>query len=143
MNWFHKLMLVLLLFIAMLSFMVWRSSKAQLDLVTDTYYEEEIKYQDRIDQTSNSDALQKQVKIERVDKNLVLTFPQGINANEVNGDINLYFAANKKNDKKISLLLDSNLTQQINMEGRSGNYAVQISWHYQNKSYYTEQKVIF
>ncbi|MBK7764515.1 MAG: FixH family protein [Bacteroidetes bacterium] len=141
MNWFHKLMLVLILFIAMLSFMVWRSSKAKLDLVTDNYYEEELKYQDRIEHTANNDDLQEQVNIEKLEDNLIISFPDNISIQEVSGKVNLYFAANKANDKSFDLLLDQNHKQRIDIDNRSGNYTIQISWQYQNKTYFTEKKI--
>jgi hypothetical protein len=143
MNWFQKMMLVLLLFIGMLSYMVYRSNKVQLDLVTDTYYEEEIRYQHRIDDMANADQLQQQVVIEKKEKDLHIAFPAGMENEKIKGKVGLYFAADKNKDKEIDLSPDESLQQNISMSGMRGMYAIQVSWQYNGKSFYTEKKIMF
>ena len=63
MNWFYRMMLLLLAFISMLMYFTIRSVNAPLPLVTEKYYEEEIKYQDKIDKISNSKTMNQQIDI--------------------------------------------------------------------------------
>lgn len=143
MNWFQKMMLALVLFIGMLSYMVYRSNKVQLDLVTDKYYEEEIRYQHRIDDRANADQLQHEVIIKKKEKDLRIAFPAGMEKDKIKGKVGFYFAADKNKDKEIALSPDDSLQQNISIAGMRGLYAIQVSWQYKGKSFYTEKKIMF
>ena len=49
MNWFHYIIITLIAFVGMLTYFAVRSVNTPLDLVTEKYYEEELKFQDKID----------------------------------------------------------------------------------------------
>ncbi|HNB81580.1 MAG TPA: FixH family protein [Chitinophagaceae bacterium] len=143
MNWFQKLMLALVLFIAMLSYMVYRSSKAKLDLVTDKYYEEEIKYQDHINRVTQSDSLQTPLQIAKDGDEVMIHFPAGLNYKSIQGKLNFYFPADRNKDEMVSLQPDSSGTQSIQCAGKKGLYTVKVNWQYEGKAYYSEKKIFF
>ncbi len=141
MNWFHKLMIVLLAFIAMMTYFAVRSIQTPLDLVTDKYYEEEVKYQTRIDHISNDKQMADNVKIRVENEYLQIIFPASILADRVNGTIKLYYAADRRKDQEFKLSIHEVNTQRIDVSKLNGAYSVQIEWSYLNKTYYTEQKL--
>ena len=53
-NWGTGIAITLVLFIGLMSFMVFKSTQQRFDLVSENYYEEELNYQEVIDQKRNS-----------------------------------------------------------------------------------------
>ena len=51
MNWGYKILMVYVIFIAGILLLVFKSSSQNQDLVTEDYYEQELKYQQKIDET--------------------------------------------------------------------------------------------
>lgn len=143
MNWFHKLMLVLLAFVSMMVYFAVRSVQTPLDLVTEKYYEAELKYQDRIDQISNDQQLTEKVKISVVDRMLHIEFPSTVKGQEVKGVVKMYYPADQRKDREIPLNLQGSNAQQIDVSALQGAYSIQVDWTYLDKSFYTEQKMFF
>jgi hypothetical protein len=54
MNWGYKIAITFILFGALIIFMVVKSFQQNIDLVTDDYYQEELKYQQQIDKLENT-----------------------------------------------------------------------------------------
>ncbi len=142
MNWFHKIMLVLTAFVAMLVYFAVKSSKAQLDLVTEKYYEEELKFQERIDKHNNENALTESVAISTDNGKLIIKFPQSDTSQSI-GFIKLYCPSNSKNDAQIPLQLNTEGEQYIDISDRKGMYAIQVDWTQNNTSYFKEKKLFF
>jgi hypothetical protein len=141
MNWFHKLMIVLVAFIAMMTYFAVRSIQTPLDLVTEKYYDEEVKYQTRIDNISNDKQLTDKVKIGIENEHIQISFPTSIQSANVDGKIKLYYAADRNKDQEFKLNITENNMQRIDVSTLKGAYSVQIDWTYLDKSYYTEQKL--
>ena len=143
MNWFHKLMLVLIAFVSMMVYFAVRSVKTSLPLVTEKYYEEEIKYQDKIDKQQNEISLNDKLAISTQDNKLMITLPETYKASAVTGNVKLYFAADEKKDKDIPLNIVNGNAQEIDVTGIKGLYTVQVDWSYESKNYFTEKKIFF
>ena len=56
-NWGFGIVVAAGLFVAFILNLVYQCSQQQVDLVTDKYYEKELKYQEQIDQEKNTLAL--------------------------------------------------------------------------------------
>ena len=138
-NWYHKIMLVLALFVAMMIYFAVRSVNTPLELVTDKYYEAEINYQDRINNTDNALALDEQPRVSTKDGYLIVQFPASMK--DANGTLKFYFAANSAQDKEYPIRLDANGTQQIDISKRHGAYRIQLSWTHDGKAYFSESKL--
>ena len=64
-SWGYKITLVYIAFVAGMGFLVFKASSQKFDLVTKDYYEQELKYQQVIDQAANSSRLSEPVTIEQ------------------------------------------------------------------------------
>jgi hypothetical protein len=53
-SWGYKIMFVYIAFVAGMGFLVFKASSQKFDLVTKDYYDQELKYQQVIDQAANS-----------------------------------------------------------------------------------------
>ncbi|MGL6269890.1 MAG: FixH family protein, partial [Chitinophagaceae bacterium] len=67
-NWGYKIAVFYLVFIAGIMFLVIKSSRQQMDLVTTDYYAQELKYQDKIDQSKRADGLSEPIRHEVSEK---------------------------------------------------------------------------
>lgn len=141
MNWFHKLMLVLTAFVSMMVYFAVRSVQTPLDLVTENYYQEELKHQDKMDKADNYARLENKVKISNEPGQLKVAFPTDLKATSLTGTVKLYYAGDKSKDAEMDLKLDETGVQIIDVSGRSGAYSVQVNWQSGQESYYTETKL--
>lgn len=139
-NWFHLMMTVMLLFVSMLVYFVIGSSRANLDLVTDKYYEEELQFQQKINRTQNANNLTQGVALKNENGYLLITFPEKFQQKEIAGTIKMYYAPDKKGDRTFSLHT-ANASFKIPIENLKGKYAVQLAWTCDQQEYYTEQPV--
>ncbi|MBL7765997.1 MAG: FixH family protein [Chitinophagaceae bacterium] len=141
MNWFHKLMLTLTAFVGLMVYFAVRSVNTRIDLVTEQYYEAELDYQTRINNTSNNDTLSQKIKIESVNEKIRLVFPSYLQPKDVSGKITMYYAADRQRDKDFTVSLNEQGMQEIQTPGMRGAYTLLLDWKYQNQSYYSEQKI--
>ena len=63
-NWGYKILIVYLMFAAGMLTMVYLTTQENRDLVSDNYYEEELAYQEIIDQSSRTAKLSAAVEVE-------------------------------------------------------------------------------
>jgi hypothetical protein len=134
-------MLVLLAFVAMMTYFVVRSVQTPLDLVTEKYYEAEIKYQDRIDDISNEKQMKDKVEIGLNNQQVEIQFPENIQSSDVKGKVKFYYAADSKKDKEFELDVKTGNKQLIDVSTLRGAYSIQIDWKYLDKTYYNEKKL--
>jgi nitrogen fixation protein FixH len=136
-------MLVLVAFVSMMIYFAVRSVKTSLPLVTEKYYEEEIKYQDKINKQQNESSLEQKLVISSQNNKLFITVPETYQASSVTGNVKLYFPADEKKDKEIPLNIVNGNIQEIDVTGLKGLYTVQVDWNYESKDYFTEKKIFF
>ena len=53
-SWGYKIAFVYIIFVAGIGFLVFKASSQKFDLVTKDYYDQELKYQEVIDQAANT-----------------------------------------------------------------------------------------
>jgi hypothetical protein len=139
-NWGTKIAMVYLLFVAGMLFLVMQSSRQKIDLVTPDYYEQEIKYQERIDQSKRADALTGVMSVDVSGDSLLLRFPEEHRGKSITGHVWVYYPADESLDVKAPidtrhgthlLILPSN-------RNRTGMSIVKTGWTCDGVDYYTE-----
>ncbi len=138
-NWYHKILLVLAAFIAMLTYFAVRSVNAPLELVTEKYYEAEINYQNRINHITNAGNLLVKPRITAQQGKLSVQFPP--ESNHITGTLNLYYAANSQHDKSFPITLNSLNQFDVDVQNRHGAYRIQLTWEENGTNYFTEEKL--
>ena len=142
MSWGYKILIVYIVFVLGISFLVYRSSVQNEDLVTENYYEKELKYQDRIDTEKRTAQLAQPVVIEQQHENFVIRFPKEFLGKKVTGDITLYCPSDQRKDKKQNFELPDTSTPVLFETDNKGMNILQISWECDGKTYYYEKRVI-
>lgn len=141
MNWGYKIMTIYIIFIAGILFLVFKASSQNQDLVATDYYEQELKFQERIDETARGNALSAKIAVQVRDQSVLVKFPPEMKGVDVTANIHLYCIADKNKDEEKTL--ETNLAAisfpiQANMHGQ---YEIKIGWRAHDKSYYYQQKI--
>ena len=136
-------MFVYLAFVAGIGFLVFKASNQEFDLVTKDYYEQELKYQQVIDQSANASKLSTPVSIENKEGELKISFPEEMKNKKKLVDFYLYYAADAKKDFRKSFELNENELAQALPVGMKGMYELKLTWEAEGVKYYHERKIYF
>ena len=141
MNRGHKIIVVLVVFVAGMGFLAYKASTQNKDLVTEDYYAKELVYQQKIDQTKRANALSAPLEIKMINNELTINFPKDFAAKQVKGDVVLYCPSDEKKDmQKIFTVTDSVVEIIVPAKNRGLHY-VKINWEVEGVSYYHEEKI--
>lgn len=127
-------------FALFIAIMVVKASSLHLDLVDENYYDAEMKYQQRIEQSRKSNALHVPVTIKYVasDAHINIDFPD-LNAT-ITGSALLFRPSDAKQDKLMQLNIKPNTDFYIattNLE--KGLWRLEVEWNAKGETYYNEQ----
>lgn len=139
-NWGTGIAITYGVFVVGMVFMVYLTTRYDVGMVSDHYYDEDLQYQKRIDKMNNSQALQKDLQIRyQAPQGLVeFTFPSEVGA--ASGDIVFFRPSDRKEDFKIPIKTDSNNSIAIPVSKiAKGLWKVEVEWSAGGKGYYKEQ----
>ncbi len=139
MSWGNRLLVTILVFIAGMSYLVYRSIRTNYEMVEDNYYNNELHYQQTIEAFKNAGALSHVLQLKQENKNISLQLPEEMRHKHVAGDILFYCAYDEKKDKRFNLQVNEGGTQELQEKISPGNYLVKIHWACEGKNYYTEK----
>lgn len=111
----------------------------KVDIVTENYYEKELKYQDQIDKITRTRALKESVDITNTGKELIVKFPNMPDKNQSKDFISLYRPSDNSKDVRIPVSSDTSRTQIISTDKLvKGYWKIQINWTSAGSEYYYE-----
>ncbi len=140
MSWGKGIILVFTVFMIGIGVMVYKSMTKNIDLVSNNYYEKELKYQEQINKINNTNRLAQGVKIETNSGAVIITYPG--NSGKVTGEVSFYKPSDAKNDFKINVESGSDLKQIISTEKLTkGLWKVQVNWAMDGQEYFNEEKI--
>lgn len=142
-SWGYKIAFVYIIFVAGIGFLVFKASSQKFDLVTKDYYDQELKYQEVIDQAANTARLSTSLIIEKSASELSITFPPEMRNKEKIIDFYLYYPADAKRDFRKSINIDENEFTQALPEAMKGKYELKLSWEVEGVKYYFEKQLFF
>jgi nitrogen fixation protein FixH len=143
-NWGLKIGILYGGFVILILVMVCMAMNQKFDLVSKDYYEQELKYQDRIDKTDRTHALSEQMTWQVNPDDLLLKFPDQFKGKTINGTIYFFRPSDETMDKKINIAVDTSLFFRVNRDQlKKGFYKMQIDWNVNNREYYNESVIKF
>jgi len=114
-----------------------------VNLVTDDYYQQEIKYQDQIDKIERTNSLPENPVINFDGTGINLLFPASLLNKNVTGKIHFYRPSNPKLDFNIPLDLNNDGTQIISTKKlETGFWRLKMYWTMNGNEYYNEKEII-
>lgn len=139
MDWGKGILLVIIGFVGFILTLVVISVKQEdIQLVTENYYEKEIKYQDQIEREKSAAALNRKVlEYDPQTKALILDLPVG-----ANGNLQLF----RPSDARLDQGLDLNITEVGKttvplVKLKAGYWRVQLTWTENGVEFYEEKKI--
>src|SRR3954452_2338030 len=138
-NWGWALTLVFIAFATYIGILVYKCTQQKLDLVSSDYYNEELKYQDKIDGMQNAKQLTP-VQLVQTSDGLSLQLPKELNGHALTGQVWLYCPAHAALDYKAPLQVNNEGVMLIDKKKLAdANYTVKITWEAGETKYYNEQ----
>lgn len=114
------------------------------ELVSERYYEEEIKHQEVIDEKKNANALIEKVKIQVVSEGIRVSFPCPFNAQNITGECFLLRPSDKRWDIRKPLVLDGRAGLLIPASVLTqGAYEIRLRWCHDGKKYLVQQALVW
>ena len=142
MNWGNKLLIAFIVFIGGISFLVYRSTQTNFEMVENDYYKQELAYQQKIDQRHQANQLSQQVAVFQNNEGVVIQFPPEMKNKTLTGSAWFYCAYDNTKDREYKLEADTSLSQVFsNGNILPGTYTLKLQWEDEAKKYYTEKYV--
>lgn len=141
-NWGNWIAFAYTAFVALTIFMVYLTFGEKWDLVSEDYYEQEIKYQEKIDQKSRALKAEVKPQISIAGQKLVLSIPIRFEMEnpKVVGKVDFFRPSDAEKDFEFAI---SSIKENIPLEKFSkGKYMAKIEWTYEGEKYYNEQTLI-
>jgi hypothetical protein len=143
MNWGHKITIVIISFILIMSGMVFVAMKQTNEMVDKNYYDKEIHYQAKIDAAHELNTISKEPVFLHIPQGLRIQIPESLVAGFSNGHLELLNNSNNKNDVILNFTPDAKGQYTIdNSLLATGSYIGRAEWENKGKKYYREQAVI-
>jgi nitrogen fixation protein FixH len=105
------------------------------DLVTESYYETELKYQGDIDKLKNAQKLSENLTSERISSGIVLKFPKTLDADKIKGKVFLYRPSSKQHDFEMHISLSDHTLLIPDNRLLDGRWNLKVDWTYENEAY--------
>ena len=139
MSWGYKIAILYGGFVILIVSMVSLTMREKIDLVSPDYYDQELKYQGKIDKMNLTLSLKDQLTWEVKQDELILNFPEQFKDLKISGSIYFFRPSDSALDKTIPLPADTKGIQRISTKQlKSGLYKMQVSWLIDKAEYFNE-----
>lgn len=138
MNWGYKLTIVFVGFALLIGTLVYKCTQQQYDLVSEDYYDQELKYQDKIDGSKQAATISP-VTILQTANDVIIKMPEELKGEAIEGEVWLYCASKASDDLKLPLNVGYDGIMNVSKNKIAGsNYTAKISWSSGSVKYYKE-----
>lgn len=139
MDWGKKIAVLYIGFVVVTLAFVFFAMTQKVDLVTDNYYEKELKYQEQIDKIKKTKELKEKTGIQLIEKTVKIKFPAIPDKNNPNDFILFYRPSDPSKDVKIQVSADSLGFQLIPVEKLArGFWKIKLNWTSGGFEFYDE-----
>lgn len=143
MDWGTRIIITIGAFILLMGTMVVLSFQQNIEVVSEDYYEQELVYQDRINEKNNANALSETVTHIQLPVGVEFQFPLQFQSKKTTGKILFFRPSDQTKDFETPILLNSDSKQFISSEYLSkGKYDLKISWTVDEKTYLKEEVIV-
>lgn len=143
MNWGKGLMLTMAAFAGLMTWLVVRSIQAPEPLVAEDYYEQELRYQQRIDALTRANALGEPVRAELLTDGLRLQFPHVQHGQAIQGHVLLLRPNDPNGDRAFTLRADTaGRFDTTALRLTRGRYDLAVDWSVNGLPYRYEQHTL-
>ncbi|MCX6291008.1 MAG: FixH family protein [Bacteroidetes bacterium] len=144
-NWGHGILIFIVLFMTFILNLVYKCSQQTVDLVSEKYYEQELKYQQQVNKLNNTAAQNDQLSVcfDKQFSSVEIHYPANTDPASLSGNVNFFKPDNSHLDFNIAVKGDKENVQAVPVSKlKKGWWKVQVSWTSAGTSFYKEQKVL-
>ena len=135
-HWGWRISIIYISFsLSTLGFMFF-SLTQKVDLVSDTYYKEELNYEKTIAAKRNSSSLANDVQFNEQQSAISIVFPFP----QVDGIINMYRPSSSSSDKEYSFKTNSSSYVLPKADIPAGLWIIKVTWKHNNTMFYNEYR---
>lgn len=139
--WPLGIVVFFLLFFAGVAAVIVISLRQSDTLVSDNYYEQELKFQDQINAAARAKAAGAAMRLEA--GRLAVTIPAEQVKQNLSGQITLYRPSSPELDREIKFQPDEQGGQMVDLSVlAAGPWLVRVRWNAAGRDYYLEQKIL-
>ncbi|MES2679459.1 MAG: FixH family protein [Bacteroidota bacterium] len=143
MNWGIKITVLYLGFVAIILTLVITCFRHKTELEHKDYYAKEIKFQEQINASQNSEQLKNPITYKIMDRAVQIFIPTELLNRDLKGTVYFLRPSDASKDKSVMLATDEDGIQMIDPGLVKGVYKMQISFVSMGKSYYKEAVINF
>jgi hypothetical protein len=143
--WPHGIIATFVVFVAGTAALVVIAGTHKTDLISPNYYEDEIKFQGRLDQLNRTAKLGDQVKVayDVTKQSINISLPAGQVTPAIAGRLHLYRPSATGLDRELKLQLDLNASQTVDAATLApGLWKVRVQWTVANQSFFAEKSIV-
>jgi hypothetical protein len=138
-NWGWKIAILYSGFVCFMLALGYEASKQKVELVSDHYYDEELKYQSHIDRVQLTDSLHAQPEWQVSGHEIAMRFPEASGRERISGNIHFYCPSDEKSDFTLPFTTTPDEPLSISSDKlHHGTYRMQIDWRQGKSDFYTE-----
>jgi len=144
-NWGWGIALVYTLFVIGILGFLFFSTTQSVDLVTEEYYDQQIKYQKQIDRINRTTDLPVTLRWNFLaeNKTIEFQFPDSLIPDKFSGNILIFRPSDSRLDKRIAITADQKGKQILDAKFlQKGLWRLKIFWNYGDTEYYNEGIVV-
>lgn len=146
-HWGHGIVTAFVLFIAFIGYFVWRmttDARTDHELVTTSYYEKELRYQEEIDAQEASKRDGYRLNIERLPEGgLKVVFPTELDHADITGSLSLYRPSNGHLDSDLTLDLSNSFLLIPDSRLLDGRWDIRVDWTYRGTRYLHKETIYY
>lgn len=144
MNWGRAIILVFVLFASGIGYLVYRATQTEFDLVEDDYYEQELNYQQHIDQRNKAIKMGVELSIS-INENTLRLGLTNIHQAITSWNVLFYDPTNRANDRNFKLASSDSAQWFIPLEKlnqsavQKKSYTIKLDWVMDGDTFRTEK----
>ncbi len=143
-NWGTGIALTLILFVGLMSFMVYKAMQQDFDLVTEDYYAEELDYQNIINQKRNALHLTDSATIRLTEKAVWLNLPNDFEGKNKTFSVLMYCEQEADNDFSFEHEATTENSFEVPFKKiTAGKWIAKVKLNCDDVDYYFEPEIIF
>jgi hypothetical protein len=142
-HWGIRMGVVFVVFAIGILVMVRISMNHDIDLVSDDYYQQELRHQEQIDTEKRSRDLPEQPTVSISPTSVIVRLPRTFSAFNTSGILTFYRPADRQKDFNVALRLDSASTQIVPVASlQKGLWRLKVRWSRHDETYYHEEAIV-
>jgi|ETNmetMinimDraft_21_1059911.scaffolds.fasta_scaffold04438_6 hypothetical protein len=140
-NWGHGITIFIICFMSLILMFVFKTTQLNTELYAKDYYDQEIKYQDKINAITNFKHLNQSVLTDQNETAFKIILPPFFSHKKFNGNVYFYRPENSLLDLKIPISNNTEISVSKNKISK-GKYTMKLSFNDDIRAYFVEQKII-